>query len=384
MCFGPLAKVRHWGPLTALCIIKCVTGVTIHCSNIWWPSSSFGGLLNTICFMSLSGLTLYNFLSAIFHGPGFLPLKWKPENEENTAFLQFCNVCNGYKAPRSHHCRKCKRCVLKMDHHCPWINTCVGWGNHAHFALFLAFAVLGCFHASIILSCTLYRAFYRSWYIYHGITGQPIVVLGLYGIVISVFALGLALGVVIAVGILFFFQARAIARNRTGIEDWIIEKANHRRKGTNEVFDFPYDLGVSNNIKQVINWQAVPVGDGINWSVKDGCDEFALTKEQIEQKLSKRQRTRLYLIIRASSGSWLPITQGFGVCLHPPCTDEPRLKLSIGDKLLVTRWRKYWLFGEKIEIIDNPQEPSKKGWFPRICAEESAMDDGFDINKKFH
>lgn len=59
-------------------IIKCVTGMTIHCSSMWWPANSLGGVLNTMCFMSLSGLTLYNFLSAMFHGPGYLQLNWNP------------------------------------------------------------------------------------------------------------------------------------------------------------------------------------------------------------------------------------------------------------------------------------------------------------------
>ena len=42
----------------------------------------------------------------------------------------------------------------------------------------------------------------------------------------------------------YFFetQMRSIWRNQTGIEDWIIEKANYRRKDTEEKFVHPYDL----------------------------------------------------------------------------------------------------------------------------------------------
>jgi ribosomal protein L40E len=29
----------------------------------------------------------------------------QPEDE---VYLQYCNTCQGYKAPRAHHCRKCK------------------------------------------------------------------------------------------------------------------------------------------------------------------------------------------------------------------------------------------------------------------------------------
>lgn len=74
-----------------------------------------------------------------------------------------------------------------------------------------------------------------------------------------------------------FMQLRAIARNRTGIEDWILEKAKYRREGTDDIFLFPYDLGVKNNIAQVANLSCAPIGDGINWKVRDGCDQYTLT-----------------------------------------------------------------------------------------------------------
>lgn len=379
MCFGPLTRVFHWGPLTALGIIKCVTAMTIHCNGMWWPSTTLGGFANTMCFMAFSGLTLYNFLSAIFHGPGYLPLNWKPKSIEDEKYLQYCQVCEGFKAPRSHHCRKCGRCVLKMDHHCPWINNCVGWGNHAHFTSFLFFAVVGCAHASVILSCSLYRSMYRVRYLYYGTGKEPIVNLGLYGLVGTVFALGLSVGVVLAVGMLLFFQVRAIVRNRTGIEDWILEKANFRRREAVKQFVYPYNLGLCKNIKQVININCLPVGDGIIWEVAEGCDQFTLTREQIEQKNEKRARTKLYKILQPASGYWFPVSKGFCVCCHPPCTDEPRIALQPEDYVEVTRWRKYWLFGEKIPKDGEEVSAANRirGWFPRSCAVEIPDHDSF-------
>lgn len=102
--------------------------MTLHCTSMWWPRNSLGGKLNSLVFLSLSGLTIYNFLSSVYHGPGYVPLGWKPvrkntislyipegviylifqDKSEECEYLQYCGVCKGYKAPRSHHCRKCK------------------------------------------------------------------------------------------------------------------------------------------------------------------------------------------------------------------------------------------------------------------------------------
>ena len=44
------------------------------------------------------------------------------ENEADKEYLQYCTVCEGFKAPRSHHCRKCKHylifiCYMRFNQH---------------------------------------------------------------------------------------------------------------------------------------------------------------------------------------------------------------------------------------------------------------------------
>lgn len=97
-----------------------------------------------------------------------------------------------------------------MDHHCPWINNCVGWGNHGHFTAFLYFAVSGCAYAAGVLSCSLYRGLNRVWYLYYGTGNEPIVYLNVYTLILTVFSLGLSVGVVLAVGMLLFFQVNIL------------------------------------------------------------------------------------------------------------------------------------------------------------------------------
>ena len=58
---------------------------------------------------------------------------------ENT---QLCADCETIRTSRSRHCSVCGYCVERFDHHCPWINNCVGVRNHNAFLAYLTFQTL--------------------------------------------------------------------------------------------------------------------------------------------------------------------------------------------------------------------------------------------------
>ncbi len=62
--------------------------------------------------------------------------------------------------------------------------------------------------------------------------------------------------------------------------------------------------------------------------------------EQIQQKKEKQERSVIYKIQEAYSGSIFPVTKGLRVGCCPPCTDEPRIALRVGDMVRVSRWKK--------------------------------------------
>lgn len=59
-----------------------------------------------------------------------------------------CRTCQILKPARSRHCPVCQYCIIMADHHCIWLNTCIGLGNYKEFYTFLlANCIVVCYAA---------------------------------------------------------------------------------------------------------------------------------------------------------------------------------------------------------------------------------------------
>lgn len=66
-----------------------------------------------------------------------------------------CPTCRVYQPPRSKHCHVCNKCILRFDHYCAWLGTCVGYGNHCRFWWYIFEETILCLWTSVLYAMCL-------------------------------------------------------------------------------------------------------------------------------------------------------------------------------------------------------------------------------------
>eukprot|EP00808_Paulinella_micropora_P004422 g20776.t1 len=84
-------------------------------------------------------LPVYLYCTLCANSPGKLS---EVLSDLSAADASFCEKCQQRRPGRAHHCRVCGECILLMDHHCVWLNQCVGERNLRQFCLFLFYTTL--------------------------------------------------------------------------------------------------------------------------------------------------------------------------------------------------------------------------------------------------
>lgn len=62
-----------------------------------------------------------------------------------------------------------------MDHHCPWVNNCVGFYNYGHFIRFLFFVDVACSYHAIMMTRRSIDAVNASYWVITLILGTQVV-----------------------------------------------------------------------------------------------------------------------------------------------------------------------------------------------------------------
>ncbi|KAG7458488.1 hypothetical protein MATL_G00220760 [Megalops atlanticus] len=146
----PLRPSRYV-PVSAATAFLVGSTTLFFCFTCPWLSEQFSVAIpvyNGVVFL----FVLANFCMATFMDPGIFPRAEEDEDKEDDfraplyktveirgiqVRMKWCSTCRFYRPPRCSHCSVCDNCVEDFDHHCPWVNNCIGRRNYRYFFLFL-------------------------------------------------------------------------------------------------------------------------------------------------------------------------------------------------------------------------------------------------------
>lgn len=133
-----------------------------------FPSSPWA-YLHSLLFTCLALLAVSAHARSMTSDPGTIPKgNFNEDNIRNSGYaagdvVVRCTKCECIKLHRAHHCSTCQRCIRKMDHHCPWINNCVGEYNQKFFMLFTFYIMMISIYSLILAAQYVFSCSDKDW-----------------------------------------------------------------------------------------------------------------------------------------------------------------------------------------------------------------------------
>lgn len=223
--------------LYATFVVMCVIMPSSH--------GSWLNFVNGLIFYVFATLAFSSHVRTVVTDPGAIPRGNATDEHIRKLGLRDgqvvfkCPKCVSIKPERAHHCSVCRRCIKKMDHHCPWVNNCVGENNQKYFVLFTMYICLMSFHAlylAIQKFITCATGDWRECSIY----SAPATTIFLITLLFE------ALLFAMFTAIMFGTQMSSICSDETGIEQLKTENPTWEKKSwwlsLKAVFGHPFSL----------------------------------------------------------------------------------------------------------------------------------------------
>lgn len=235
--------------------------VYAYWTNIYYVANV--GSLEIAFFVVMNFVYVYLYIKLVFGDPGFIRKQSASRNEWKEYLIslehdeplpQFCLSCMVRKPLRAKHCRSCNECVVRFDHHCGWINNCVGAKNHVPFLIDLILVILN--HIFFIRVCSLalgsihdapnFFPINKSIGYYY--ETEPLIVLLIFFHSVNVFWQAW----------LLYSLLQGVRKNETTNEVLNGSRYDYLKDPETKQFKNPFNRGLVNNIKDLvspdINW----------------------------------------------------------------------------------------------------------------------------------